>query len=71
MTSDDFSKEEINSRLKELDEDPEYEIEQKTKKGIIPDYSKIVNGKAKKSANNNKKSEEKDNEDVKNDYPIN
>ena len=70
MTSDELTEEEINNRLKELHEDHEYEIQQKISLGDIVDFSKnIKNGHgSKKSTNKNKEDQEDDN---KNDYPIN
>jgi hypothetical protein len=55
MTSNDFTEEEINNKLKELDEEHEYEIQQKYKTGEIHDYSNIKNsnGKSKKKNKEN------------------
>ena len=77
MISDEFTEEEIDNRLKEFDEDIEYEIEWKTKAGIIPDYSFAKynnnkteddsNGKANDAAtNNDNKSQTNDDDNAKN-----
>jgi len=52
MTNDDISEEEINHRLKELDDDHQFEIQQKLESGEIPDYSNIKNSNGKSQKKN-------------------
>ena len=51
--TNEFTDNEVNTRLKELDEDHEYEIEKLYKKGEIPDYknNNILNGNCKSEKN--------------------